>query len=200
VSELQQSRYDKILRRVGDLKGPGSKVADVVTELFPMLDVENVPGELLALGGTALCFGGQTLGPQAALIGRIQLFNPVGSGKLITVTQMVTASNVTEGWRAGMVNVALATAPSTQIHRDPRLGLTTLPVGQIRTALTAAAAPGTLQWRVLASTSFTMKDPNGVAILTPGTGFETSIAIVNTRVEAFFFWRERVAEPSELNI
>ena len=39
MSQLQQSRYDQLLRRVGDLKGPGSKVNDVLHELFPMFDL-----------------------------------------------------------------------------------------------------------------------------------------------------------------
>jgi len=57
VTELQQNRYDQLLRRVGDLKGPGSKVNDVLQELFPTIDVENVPGELLFLMGTHIGLG-----------------------------------------------------------------------------------------------------------------------------------------------
>lgn len=200
MTELQQSRYDKILRRVGDLKGPGSKVSDVVTELFPMLDVELVPGELLALGGTALAFGGILVAALAANFSRVQLFNPVGSGKLVTVTSIMISGNNTSGFRAGMVNVALGTGPATQVHRDPRLGLTTLPVAEIRTTQSAGGAPATINWAQGANTPFTFSDPNGVAILTPGTGFEVSPIAQNELIRGNFFWRERVAEPSELNI
>ncbi len=45
--ELQQNRYDQLIRRVGGIIGPGSKVVEALGELFPVIDVENVPGELL---------------------------------------------------------------------------------------------------------------------------------------------------------
>ena len=86
MTELQQNRYDRLLRRVGGLIGAKSMVNDALGELFPMLEVENVPGELLALLGTQLGWCSASLGPSVGNFNHHQLFNPADSGVVITVT------------------------------------------------------------------------------------------------------------------
>jgi len=201
TSELQQTRYDKILRRVGDLKGPGSKVAEVISELWPVLDVERVPGELLALGGTFLCIGAARVLATAAVVGHVQLFNPVGSGKIITVTQMMMSARNQTGLVWGLVNVALPTDENNSIFRDPRLGLFSRATGQVRTSnVLAGQAPNVGRAEVLASEPLTIKDENGVMVLPEGTGLEASTTGTNQSIAVSYEWRERIAEPSELNL
>jgi len=199
VTEIQQGRYDALLRRVGDLKGPGSKVNDVLEELFPMFDVENLPEELYVLARIDLCMGGATLAGVASQSGRGQIFNPVGSGKIMTVTQAGFSAVATATVRWGRRDTPLTTHFQTQIFRDTRHRAGNLPTGQVRGQTSVALANANGQTKTIANTDFALKDPNGLAVLTEGTGFEIGTDAGFQAVFFYFYWRERVAEPSELN-
>lgn len=199
MTEIQQGRYDALLRRVGDLKGPGSKVNDVLEELFPMFDVENLPDELYRLANIDLCMGGGFSPATAAQAGRGQILNPAGSGKIITVTQAGIGSSGSGIIRWGRRDTPLTNNLSTQIFRDTRHPLGNLPTGQIREQTSVALANANGQARWLLNSTFVLKDPNGLAVLTEGAGFEIGTAVLNTNVSFYFYWRERVAEPSEIN-
>jgi len=199
VSQLQQNRYDQLLRRVGDLKGPGSKVSDALTELFPTIDVENVPGELLALMGTRIGFGSATVTSAAGETPRIQVFNPVGSGKLVTVTRVYITGQTIQVIRWAIATIALTTGVGTELFRDSRHPLTTRPTAQMRTDSTVAFTDAGGQFRLLANVPAYLEDTNGVAVLAPGAGFEVGNTSTASTLLVTFDWRERVAEPSELN-
>jgi len=198
MTEIQQGRYDALLRRAADLKGPGSKVNDVLEELFPTIDVENVPGELLWLMGTRMCMGGGTEAAIANEAGRVQLHNPAGSGYIITITSVHFATQSASTIRWGLRNVSYAEPLQTEIFRDHRGGLSS-PVGQIHSQTSVALANAQGQTRINAAVDFELKDPNGVAVLSPNTGWEIGNGAVNTAVFFAIYWRERIAEPSELN-
>ena len=110
MTQLQQNRYDQLLRRVADLKGPGSKVNDVLTELFPMIDVENPPAELLVLMGSRIAIGSiNQPAPGALLFEQHMLSNPVGSGAIITLLECVTScSNTNQRIGYGLTQNTLA--------------------------------------------------------------------------------------------
>lgn len=200
MTPIQQTRYDALLRRVADLKGAGSKVNTVLEELFPVLDVESVPGELLNLMGTDICMGGETRGSSATTFAKVQIFNPLGSGKLITVSTLVMTLSSTGSMRVGLVDAALATETVVNRFRDTRRGIVANPVAQIRNGEDTVATPDPGVFRVIANTTVNVTDPNGVAVLSPGFGLEVSHNAFNLAIWATFFWRERVAEPSELSI
>ncbi len=200
TTELQQNRYDATMRRVGDLKGPGSKVAEVLSEVFPVVELENIPAELFILGGTGLGFGGGVVDPAVSEFALMQLFNPADSGKILTVTKILVSTLTTDGIRWGMVNAELPGGIATQRHRDQRWGFTTLPSGEIRTDSALGVSVSTGQINLLASTPFILEDPNDLAVLPAGFGFEISGLSIDTVIRATFYWRERVAEPSELNL
>jgi len=196
VTELQQNRYDQLLRRVGDLKGPGSKVNDVLHELFPTLDVENVPGELLFLMGTRIGWGAASKAPTAGKKSGIQLFNPVGSGHMVTISTVVlsTASATQMSW--GIVTIALATNTGIPRIRDSRAGTGPGGISELRTSPDAVALTNG-QLRLASNTSFLLTDPNAVCILFPGTGMSV-VGSTDDVIAATFNYRERVIEPSEL--
>ncbi len=199
MTELQQGRYDRLLRRVGDLKGPGSKVNDVLEELFPVIDVENVPGELLRLMGTRLAMGSANLPAVAAQFSKIQIFNPADSGYLTTVTTIVSASSISSDiTEYFLTTVPLTLLVATNPIRDTREGIGTAATTQIRTEQDVSGIPAQFQFRAIASTPTTITDPNGVVILAPGTGLTVAPNTVNRAFTCAFFWRERVAEASEL--
>jgi len=198
MAEIDQNRYDQLLRRVTNAVGTGSHVAESLSELFPTIDVENVPAELLLLGGTRICMGGGTIGPTVAEASRAQLFNPADSGILATITSCWVAAPVTDIIRWGVVATVFGTAIGTETFTDTRLGLTQQPVVDVREGTAAAFADATNQTILLASTAFHLHDQNAIAVLAPGTGFEIGLGTDNVRMNYAFQWRERVAEAAEL--
>jgi len=198
VTELQQNRYDQLLRRVGDLKGPGSKVNDVLQELFPTLDVENVPGELLLLMGTRIGWAATAKTPAAGKVAGIQLFNPLGSGHLISISSALISCSTTSTINWGTTTTALATNTGIPKLRDTRSDGGSRGVAELRTSTdTATLSSGSVL--LLTNVTFKLDDENSFCVLEPGTGI-TFTSGGDVAVRAAFFYRERIAEPSELNL
>lgn len=200
TTEIQQNRYDQLLRRVGGLIGPGAKVSEVLSELFPTIDVENVPGELLILMGTRICFGGGVTIATAGQAGKCQLFNPDDSGMLVTITRVVASTGSASIFRWGRSNVSFANPVGVSTFRDFRNPITNFPVAEVHSQVAVALATATNQVRIAGLVQFLLEPPNGICILPPGSGFELGAATTNTSFNFGFDWRERVAEPSELNL
>ena len=200
MSAINQNRYDQLLRRVADLQGPGSKVNDVLTELFPMFDVENMPSELLRLSGTKLGQGGGAITSIAAQAPIAQLFNPADSGIIATLTKVYIASTSRTLIRWGPAVVAVGAAIGTELFRDTRDPVPRAPVCNVRQNSQVAFAAGTNQSIVLTDTLLTIEGPDDVMVLAPGTGFEVGTNSLASTIVYSFQWRERVAEPSELNV
>ncbi len=199
MSELQQNRYDQLVRRLGDLKGPGSKVNDVITELLPTLDVESVPGELLALMGTRIAIGHTKRGGVAAVFNQSQLFNPAGSGKLITLTRVDLQSGTAQDIFYGLVTTALATDTGVARFRDGRFGVIAQPIGQTRFGTAGAVSPAVGIITTSSTPDQFLEDENGVFVLPPGFGAQFTCEDANTALTVGYVWRERQAEPSEFN-
>ena len=197
--DLQQARYDQLLRRAGGLIGPGSKVSEVLAELFPVIDVESVPGELLKLMGTDIALGGTDTNGVAATNQHSQIFNPVGSGRICTVTHVAVRAETTQQIVYGLVNATLVSLTALTRMRDSRFVFNQRPVMEVRNGVNAAVAPANGRFWVQANTTYTLTDPNGVAVLHPGFGLEFSTSTVNTDFDVGYHWRERQAEESELN-
>jgi len=200
MTTIQQSRYDALLRRVADLKGQGSMVHDALGELFPTIDVENTPSELLYLMGTRMAMGGEEITAGVGFFPRIQLLNPVGSGFLMTITDIITSGNIIQTYHATTTLSILATAPlGVTGFLDTRGGVE-VPVGQIRTSTTAATGTvGRWRFRLLSAADLHEVNPKGIAVLSPGAAYEVGGQTTNQVQRTAFRWRERVAEPSELN-
>jgi len=199
MADLQQTRWDKLLRRTANIVGEGAIVTNTLQEVFPVFDLEDPPAELLLLGGTRLAFGGGTLGSTVGESGRFQVFNPTGSGHIITVTLVNFTSRNSGTVRYGVVNQAIATV-GTQRFADTRGVFTALPVGQFNQATSVALAPATGQWRTIANTPYVFENSKGLFVLGPGTGFEIGLAENNFTVHCVIHWRERTALESELDL
>lgn len=197
--ELNQSRYDQLLRRVGDLKGPGSKVSTALEDVFPTLDVESNRGELQLLSGMRLCVGALSLAPVALNSNRIQVFNPVASGVIAAVTTVLVSSDTSINIRIATTAIALTTGSGVEVFRDRRLGVTSRPTCQIRQDATVALTDANFNIALLAGETLPITDENDVGILPPGSGLEVGTSVVNVRLTATILWRERTVEPSEIN-
>lgn len=200
MNELQQNRYDTLLRRVGGLIGPGSKAGEILSEVFPMIDIEGIKGELQLLGQTYTCMGGGVITGDPGESPRAQLFNPADSNVLLTLTSVMVSHTATDIVRYGRRDIALAASVDTQIFTDFRNPVANLPVGEINQLSSVALANATGQFRLLSNTPFYLKNSNDLAILPPNTGWEIGLVLATASLHYTFFWRERVAELSELNV
>ncbi len=198
MSHIQQNRYDALLRRVADLKGGGSKVSDALTELFPMFDVENVPAELLLLGGSKLCVGGAQRGTGG--VGTFQqtvLRNPVRSGIIATVLEVAVSSATAQIMNYGMTQNTFAIAGQTAFADGRVFGEGT--VCSITSEGGLSVGPAFGRFRVNGSQSHIIHPVRALAVLSPNSGFVVSTTDDDTTFENGWTWIERIAEPSELN-
>ena len=198
--EVQQTRWDRIIRRVSGSIGPGSRVGETLSELFPVLDVERVPGELLRLGGTFISFGGGSITSVAGQVPTAQLFNPADSGNLVTITSVRFSCGADTVVRWGISLAALGTAIGTERFRDTRDLVPQQPIAQVRQQSAVAFANAINQSQVLAGVDFKIQGPDTVMVLAPGTGFEIGSNQLVSTIFYGFEWRERAAEESELSL
>lgn len=199
MTQLNQNRYDQLLRRVGDLKGPGSKVNDALTELFPVIDVENVPAELLLLAGQRLCMGRVILA--AGGVGNfatVILRNRAGTGQLARITSIQAISSAGDDIVVGPTQNTLAAAGASAFS-DTRV------FGE-GTALQLQGANNLLVvgsdfYRFRVSTAqFVLVLPPAIAVIAPGAGLSISSGTADLALTVSVTWVERVAQPSELNL
>ena len=198
MTELQQNRYDRLIRRLGNLIGAKSMVNDVLGELFPMIDVENVPGELLALMATDLGWCSTRLAADLLNRNHHQLFNPADSNVLLVVTTVsMFSEEAAVEFRFSNFIGALTTLAGNERRRDTRAGTLAGLVAQQRTAQDLVS--GGLDYRILTPNAITetITDANGLAVLFPGTGLTITSQAINTPSTVSFMWRERVFEESE---
>ena len=199
MTQLQQNRYDQLLRRVADLKGPGSKVNDVLTELFPTLDVENPPAELLLLMGSRLAMGGETIAaPGVAQFAQAMLRNPGGSNALITLLSLRASSLTAQRLVYGPSQNTLSTLEPTAFTDGRVFGEGT--IGQVRTESPIAAGATFGHHRAQAGVEVEFAIPRGLSVISPGTAFSISTTDDDTDLTVTFTWLERIAQPSELNL
>jgi len=198
--EVQQTRWDRLIRRVSGSIGPGSRVSETLSELFPVIDIERIPGELLLLGGTRLGMVHFPVNPGVGVFGGAQLGNPENSGAIITITRVILSANsIAEFlWNTTTIDYEMA-IPAASRLRDTREIFPRQPVGVFRSD-SALGVPVDSQGsaRIAGNTEFTLEDPNGVVILAPGRNFTVGVRDANVRFLPNFFWRERAAEQSEL--
>ncbi len=195
--DLQTSRYDQLVRRAGGLLGPGSKVSEVLSEVFPVLDLENTPAELLALTGWRTAWQSTERLSTAGNNSTSQLFNPAGSNTICTITQLVIRSDTVVDIQAEIVAAALA-AGVRGLFRDARFGIPRQSVAVV-SSLDGGAAGGGLRLRLVVDEQFTLRDDNGIVVLTPGSGLTVGTTTNAIRLTVNYFWRERLAQPSEIN-
>ena len=197
--EVQQTRWDRLIRRVSGSIGPGSRVSETISELFPVLDVESVPAELLALSGTALGWG-RVISPAVPVENaRAQLFNPENSGKLVTITDVWIIAAADGTAELGILQVPLADLSAVGQFRDSRFGVTFRPVAELRSDSNVGANPAIFRVRTFNTDNTHFFTENSVAVLSPGFGLVISNTTVNTSITVGFVYRERVAEQSELS-
>ncbi len=196
--DLQQARYDQLVRRLGALYGGGSKVVEVLPELFPVIDVENLPPEALAYTGWRTSWQMINQGNVAAQTSACELSNPAGSGILASVTQVIIRVGTTDSIQMEVNAAPLVSAAIRGLFRDGRAGGQRATVCELRADPNVATGAG-LRLFITAGDLVTVRDDNGLVVLSPGSAFRVGSTGTNIFLDVNFLWRERTAEPSELN-
>ena len=197
TNELQTARYDNLVRRLGGLLGPGSKVTETLSELFPVIETEKLPAELMFLGGWVLGMNTVLVAATVGETSRAQVFNPVGSGKIAVVTDAFLEGG--GGTCAWQVNETPFPVLATGITRDTHAGMdtgTACATGPLSTGNTPEA--GRIVLTPANNTIHFFMD-QAIAVLAPGSGLEFGTLLDNEALRVTFIWRERIALPSELN-
>jgi len=199
VTEIQQNRWDQLIRRTAGIVGGGSQVNDTLNELFPVLDIESLRSELQLPATTRLAFSSVVQNALAANTNHAQLFNPTDSGALVILERVDMRVTAAQQMRFVMATTALANFNANHALRDTRTGILSQPIGQVRDVQQVA---GVAQFGTIflqASVNETINDKDGLFVLAPGTGITFATTTINTGSSVSFWWRERIAEASELN-
>jgi len=195
--DLQQARYDSLVRRVGGLYGGGAKVTEVLPEMFPVLELEHTTPELLALTGWRTAWQSTQRASGVGNDSTSQLFNPVGSGQLVAITQLFILVTTDSNVDIEIQNTPLAAGVSG-LYRDGRFGVPRR-TAAIASSLDGGVTGGGLRVFIPANEVFKISDDNGICILSPGTGLNIGTAVQNITLVMNYFWRERPALESEIN-
>lgn len=199
MTEIQQNRYDQLVRRVNNIVAPGSMVGDALSELFPTIDVESLLMELMFLSGTKHGFGSTALASSAGNNNHHQLFNPAESGNIVILTRVTFHSTVAQQINYVTANIALTDDVSNLRVRDTRDGILAQPVAELRTVQIAGSLPTVGALFVINNVNSILEKNNGLFVLAPGTGITFATTTQNTTNTLTWFWRERVAQAAELN-
>jgi len=197
--DLQQARYDQLVRRVGGLYGWGSKVTEVLPELFPTLDVENLPLELRLLNGwrSAMIEVERLAGVGDVVAAN--LFNPAASGVIGVVERVWWRVNATDNVEFDIVQNTLSGGQTKGLFRDSRLG-GSRQSSLFATTQTGIGTDGIQRFFTIADEVETMQDDRGLFVLSPGNALQVGYAgVTNKLLQVNFQWRERTALSSELN-
>jgi len=201
MADLQQTRWDKLIRRVGNIVGVGAIVTETLQEVFPIIDLENVPSELLVLAGWNMALRGTDITAGAAQVTASQLFNPANSGMVMAITSIILSVSITDAIGYRLDSVQLASSNGFGQYRDARAGA---PTGQAALGNTRIETPKAItpiaEVLVAANTPYTFHDPNGIAVLMPGNGFTLGTQINNNRFIVGYWWRERRLEAAEIGL
>ena len=103
-----------------------------------------------------------------------------------------------------IIRYGLSTTPLTNFTanlamRDTRPGILNVPVAQVRDVQQAGGIAAFGQLEVQANKNISLIEKKGLFVLAPGTGVTFATTVVNQASFFSFWWRERTAEPSELN-
>lgn len=196
--EVQQTRWDRLIRRVSGSIGPGSRVSETISELFPMVDVERVPGELLILGGTRLCWQSTERPASVGETSASQLINPVDSGTIVTVSRFDVHVTPNSNWQALITETLFTVGLVSGLFRDGRLGTARETTAKVASVDNVATGGG-LRYNPTADPQLIV-DENSVCTLGPGQALQVGTVGNNILVTINYYWRERAAEASELNL
>lgn len=176
-------------------------MSEVLSELFPVIDVESPPPpELYKLGGTNLVMGSHEVTPGLGQLSAVDLFNPAGSGIIATVTGFLARSDVNQTIEIVTALTALATPGPSGFQRDVRAAAIGTSVCSFNGDTNAGLATPNYRIRATTNTNRHVLDPNGIVVLLPSSGIRFISETIDAVLLISLMWRERPVEPSEVDL
>lgn len=203
INEIQQGSYNALLHKLLSMKEP-EPAPTLAPEMLSALVLEMDRPEWSFLKGERIGIGGAFLAGDAVNRPRVYLFNPVGSGVLGTVLDVVVSSDsaATVTWEMRFTNsVGAAIAQNRAINRDLRsIGVPggNIPMTlQIFAAAQAASGVGSVIYTGVLSVGASPVVIPLDFVLPPGFGLEVDQQNVSGTISANWRWRERILDLSE---
>ncbi len=198
---LQINRYDRLVRRLGNVVGERAIVTGVLEDVFPTIDVEDLQTDGWAVAGWRPAMGGGLLTGAAGERPHVQIHNPNGSGVLTVVEDVFISTNANSRIDFNIHDAVLTTLQVSNRWRDRRFPTLNFPVTQVRSqSIVGSPIVSVMSQFVRGNETIIWVPPKGVMVLIPGTGLAFSNVNAATQLSVNFFWRERAIEPAEENI
>lgn len=194
---------NQFLQRRLNITDSPAPAGTLAPEVMPVLQVAPPSQDDDFLRGVRRCGGATGIAALAANFSIITLFNPTGSGILVLVDELILNSgSAGTNIECYIERVQLPTmATQGSAVRDSRWGLGATRTAAILAGGQTATAPN-IAWiwfgRFAQSGIFPPSSYNIGAVLTPGSMLILYPSLVNVAINATIFWRERIAQPSEL--
>ncbi len=201
TSPLQINRYDRLVRRLGNIVGESAIVTGVLPDVFPVIDVEKLATDGWALAGWRPAMGGGIITASAGNNAKVQFTNPAGSGSIAVIETVQVSNNFSGGVGYNIHDALLSVLAVSDRWRDRRFATLNRPVCKVRVEDSLGlpiVAPMSI--RLLANTTYDWMPPQGFMTLIPGSAVAFQAITVATQLNVNFWWRERPIEPAEENI
>lgn len=197
---MQVGRYNAILHKLLAMK-EGAPAPTLAPDILPVLVLESDRPEWAYLGGVALASAGAERAGVALQVAHLQIFNPVGSGALVIVNELVLASDNSAVIQWGVTPTAMATNETVGGAADTRL-LSPIAVRNVAAQIRSDSTVGLLGMSYTLGTIRVITNQGIVipqdVVLAPGTGLLVSNRAIAALLQVTFIWRERAFEPSEV--
>jgi len=196
MSTIQTPRYEQFTKRLLRIVG-GGIMPRLQNDLSPVINIEDPADHaLLFWKGHKLASASVSVPITAVRFGAAGLFNPLGSGRLITIETITLRSGGGNFVTFSLTQTRTLNVLATLSFTDSRASLAAVPVGEIGED-DFAAVPANF-FRVVASATTVFLRPS--IVLAPGVGLLLTNNTAATAWEANFTWLERDAETTELEV
>lgn len=199
MAEIQAPQLGEAVRRRFHLAGESRSPSELSDSIVATVVLENDRPEYHALYGGRIASGRASQGATAGVYSYTQLFNPAGSG-VIAVCECINVQVTADPFIMRQA-VAIGSAVTSIGFRDFRFPVQA-PTCQVREGQDAASI-GTIigqpTFNVLSGTTLYGVWPHAI-ILAPGTGIGVRTNGTNLSIFGAFVWRERAADPFELQL
>lgn len=206
---IQIARYSEVLRSLLSIEGK-APAAEIATEIFPGLVLENDRPEWAALGGTRFAFG-RVSGLNAVGVISCVLINPAGSGQMLIVRyargNIHNTSGAVGNLDFGIGSAANVTTPQPTLRfladtRFPPSTNTARPVGLLGTfngvnVLGQKDQIGVPNLAGNANACYANVLFKGPLVIAPGFAAAVQWDVANVTLRASFDWYERPMQESE---
>jgi len=197
VGRIQTGRLENLIRRWASIKGPGSVLSETLGDVFPILDLENLPPELLLPAGISMVAGSVSATGDVGALAGVGIMNPANSGTILTVTKFHVKTAVVQAISCGL-RVGTTAVLNTR-NLDSRAGQNFNGAARFFAFVSTAGVLGNFIVDTQATIDREVTVPHGIVVLSPGNAFQLTASVTNTLLRATFFAYTRQAEPSELS-